>query len=76
VLAGEADTCATPEAMITLAKRIPGATYELLTATSHQAALTQPTLVADALGAFLPYQPAPGAPYTPDSTSVTEGPTS
>ncbi len=54
VLAGADDTSATPDIMAGIAKRIPGASYQQLPGTSHQQTLSQPSLVADSLAAFLP----------------------
>jgi 3-oxoadipate enol-lactonase len=56
VLAGELDTSTTPQIMIGIANRIPGAHYQELAATSHMQTLECPDLVADALNQFLPAQ--------------------
>jgi 3-oxoadipate enol-lactonase len=54
VLAGQADSSATPEIMSALAGRIPGSRYVELPNTPHMQSLERPELVADALADFLP----------------------
>jgi 3-oxoadipate enol-lactonase len=54
VLAGELDVSTTPEIMGDIARRIPGAEYQELSATPHMQTLERPDAVAAALDAFLP----------------------
>jgi 3-oxoadipate enol-lactonase len=62
ISAGELDASTTPEIMQGIAERIPGSTYRELPGTPHLQTLSKPSLVADALDAFLPRGNSSGGP--------------